>query len=429
MKINILLILFIVGGNFIHAQKHDNNWVFSMVNENVEPWGSSVMSFDAVGKKFLPIDSEITISLTGTSMSDKGGDLIFYTNGLQIADKNGNVMENGEGLNPGFGEEDEFGYSQIQGIFSLPSPKNEEEYYLFHLNRDHVNGYFGIEPLEVLYTKIDMSANNGLGKVVEKNVNILGSETPPFDTLIENFSAARHGNGRDWWIIVPSMVSNEIYSFQLTPEGIVNKNSQPANIIPDTSNSTVWLSIEEPFIIGGQNIFSPDGNTYVLKDLWGYIHFFDFDRCSGLLSNQRTIETKFYHPRGDNPTSAISPSSRYYYYYYEYPYILQIDLWEDKLEKGIDTVGVYDKYKSGFLNPPAFMQLGPDGRIYIRPGNGTLNMHTIDAPDLKGIDCQYMSHQIQLPNYTGFHIPYYPNYRLYDLHESPCDTLGIDGPR
>jgi len=423
-----LLFFLLVFPVFCFAQKHDNNWVFSNVLFGGDRWGSSIMNFDTLDENFLPIDSEITISVTGVSMSDSSGELIFYTNGLKIADKNGDIMENGEGLNPGFGDDDENGYIAIQGAFCLPTPDNDSEYYLFHMNLDLVGAFFGVETVEVLYSKVDMSANNGLGKVVEKNINIFGSRTAPFDSLFENFSATRHGNGRDWWIVVPSMISDEMYSFQLTPEGIENKSSQPLSIIPDTSNSQVWLSIDEPFIIGGQHIFSPDGNTYVLKDLWGYIHFFDFDRCSGLFSNQRTIETKFSHPNGSNHLAAISPNSRFFYYY-EYPYFLQIDLWEDDLKKGLDTVGVYDTYKSGFLNAPAFMQLGPDGRIYIRPGNETLNLHTIDAPNLKGIDCQYMSHQIQHPNLSVFHIPYYPNYRLYDLPDSPCDTLGIDGPR
>jgi hypothetical protein len=31
-------------------------------------------------------------------------------------------------------------------------------------------------------------------------------------------------------------------------------------------------------------------------------------------------------------------------------------------------------------------------------------------------------------SYPNTWLPYYPNYRLYDVPDSPCDTLGIDAP-
>ena len=43
---------------------------------------------------------------------------------------------------------------------------------------------------------VDMSANNGHGRVISKNVPILR------DTSLGMYAkACRHANGRDWWVI------------------------------------------------------------------------------------------------------------------------------------------------------------------------------------------------------------------------------------
>lgn len=73
------------------------------------------------------------------------------------------------------------------------------------------------------------------------------------------------------------------------------------------------------------------------------------------------------------------------------------------------------------------MQLGPDGRIYCVPPNGCYHLHYIEHPDLQGDSCQVVQHGLQLPNVIARSLPVHPNYRLYDLPGSPCDTLGING--
>ncbi|MBK8192320.1 MAG: T9SS type A sorting domain-containing protein [Lewinellaceae bacterium] len=93
-----------------------------------------------------------------------------------------------------------------------------------------------------------------------------------------------------------------------------------------------------------------------------------------------------------------------------------------------DTVAVYDGFKYN-QNELSFgwMERGPDGKIYVIPGC-CFSMHVIENPDLKGLACDVQQHSIDLPTWIYGSLPYFPNYRLYDLPNSPCDTLGIDGP-
>ncbi len=106
-----------------------------------------------------------------TTMSDKEGKLIFYSNGCSIRNKLGQVMENGDTLNPGavYNQycHNEFGvnfYPQSQLILSLPSPGKEDVYEVFHIGIDDETFYAST----FYQTTIDMSKNNGLGMVGKK---------------------------------------------------------------------------------------------------------------------------------------------------------------------------------------------------------------------------------------------------------------------
>ena len=73
------------------------------------------------------------------------------------------------------------------------------------------------------------------------------------------------------------------------------------------------------------------------------------------------------------------------------------------------------------------MQLAPNGKIYMSCTYGTYYLHIIHNPDGKGQACDFRQHDIKFPNGWGsITLPKFPNYRLYDYPNSPCDTLGID---
>ncbi|MBK7937691.1 MAG: hypothetical protein IPJ82_11630 [Lewinellaceae bacterium] len=64
-----------------------------------------------------------------------------------------------------------------------------------------------------------MSAENGLGRVEQKNVFV------EKDTFCDLLASVRHGNGRDWWIAAPKpgsghKASDKIMLFRFSPQGI-----------------------------------------------------------------------------------------------------------------------------------------------------------------------------------------------------------------
>jgi len=139
----------------------------------------------------------MNLNATVASLCDSLGNLLCYTNGIYIANTNDEIMENGDGLNPGPVATDhaEGGYRLVFSEFFLPAPGNPGIYYLFHLKLDH-HPVLVLAITTLYMTTIDMTQNNGLGAVTEKNFEILTNGN--FGTL----NAVKHANSRDWWILL-----------------------------------------------------------------------------------------------------------------------------------------------------------------------------------------------------------------------------------
>jgi hypothetical protein len=253
---------------------------------------------------------------------------------------------------------------------------------------------------------IDMSKNNGLGRVVNRKIPVV------HDTLIlGNLQAVRHANGRDWWIINFKRGSNKYYRVLIDPRGIHNLGI---------------VEVELPIVNGaGSSVFSPDGKKYVIytaldNTSGSWLNIFDFNRCTGYLSNQ--IQIKGIARYGG---VAISPNSRFLYNN-KSDTAFQYDLWTADILASRKVVAVYDGFRDPFPVTFYMMQLAPDGKIYSSATSGARFLHVIHRPDEEGMACQYQQHGIQLYKYNDFSVPNFPNYRLGPLDGSPCDTLGLD---
>ena len=348
----------------------------------------------------------MNLRFTNLAMSDSLGDLLFSTNGIYIADQNNDPMENGHNINPGpFADEfRDLGYNLPHGMVAMPLPNSEDSlFYLFHVRVDFDDDW-GTRATDLLYTVINVKANNGLGMVVEKNVPII------VDTLAHaQLTAVRHANGRDWWIIQPKSSSNCYYKILFTDKGVEDVQLQCLG----------WSHLWQDW--SGQGVFSPDGATYVRYDVLNDVSIFDFDRCNGELSNDQRIRVIDFAVAGG---AAISPNSQFLYIS-SYDSLYQYDLYANDIKESRVTVAKRDTFTDEFGFPARFylMQLGPDGRIYCNSTTAIHYLHVIDNPDEKGLASNVQNRGIYLPTRNAFTMPHYPNYRLGPLEGSPCDTL------
>jgi hypothetical protein len=411
-----IILVFLILSFLSSAQQHDNIWLFGYESfTNTDGFGGSVMDFseDTLGVYYEYRD--MNLSITNASICDSLGNLLFYTNGIYIANALHEPMENGEGLNPGEYADDHsyLGYRLTQGAIVLPVPDNTDLYYLIHEPLEYPSINLDLHSPLLYYSIIDMSLNNGLGAVVEKNQII-------FEDILDHgkITAVKHANGRDWWVLTLTYDSNCYRSILITPGGIENHG----------------LKCMGEEIIGGlgQAVFSPDGSKYALYNLvnintGNHLAIYDFDRCTGELSNpiqDILIDTSWAGG------VAISPNSRYLYVS-SYNYIYQYDLEADDVLSTKDTVAIYDGYEiilDTILNIALrtrffITQLGPDGKIYINCPGGPNVLHVINHPDSAGLACEVLQHHIQLPTYNNSSLPNFPNYRLGALEGSACDSI------
>ncbi len=299
---------------------------------------------------------------TEATICDAQGNFLMSTNGIWIANANNDTMLNGSGLNPSsYTSQWAFGLPMTANTLFLPSFIDTNIYYLIHHTSEPLGAAF--PAFELLLSKIEMNFDNGLGAVTQKNISIFQ------DTLNWGIGCVKHANGRDWWIIMTEHNSNKIYKTLLTPYSFAN-----------------------------------------------------FDRCTGLISNDTTIQLTFGNYLWG---TAFSPSGKKLYACSS-SRVFQIDT--DSLT--IDTVATYD----GFISPPGSsccatsfwnMYLAANGKIYITSGSGVQHLHEMNYPDSAGIACDVQQHAISLGYAQLRAVPNHPNYNLGPVIGSVCDTLSV----
>lgn len=402
---NIIFFTFLIFPFLSISQKHDYNWLFGYEGDaGVEEFGISQLNFNHNPVLIEKQDSAfMKIDVSHASISDSLGNLLFYTNGCYIADKNHQMMPNSDGLNPGILHNtncDFFGYTGgVQSCLILPYPKQVNLYYLIH-NPMTFHSQFGYHAPKLFYTLVDMDDNGGLGTVIEKNMPIV------LDTLTPgNITAVKHTNGRDWWIINPQFDNNKYYRTLLGINGL----EEPLEQIIGDSISTG----------SSHAVFSPDGTTYIRYSPEEQLNIYDFDRSTGLLSNARNIS--FDAPPPSSSGISVSPNSRFLYLS-NTNWLLQFDLEAVDIAESMVVIDTFDGFQSPFATQFFLAQLAPDCKIYISSFSSVDVLHVINQPDRKGLACDFQQHAIDLPTLHGGSMPHFPNYRLGTTPTYPCDS-------
>lgn len=376
---------------------YDHIWLFngSRMDFNHEP---PLVTLD---EQPMPFEG------TNASICDDDGDLLAYTNGIYIANFFSDTIQGGEDFNPSERTEHwitrGFVFPQyaifLRTIFG-------ENFFLFHESITRLTEYnqYGDLYLTQNLSQTILSNDFFPASIDIKNDTIL------VDTLgIGQLTAARSGDGSSWWILVNKNYTNQYHKLLLQGDTVLNLG---ITAVGDTIRTGL-----------GAAKFSPDGRKFAKLDLVDWdnqtISIYDFDRCSGELSNPAHIRDTGFTLMGG---LAFSENSRFLYVPY-FSYLYQFDLEAEDIEASRVLI-------SPSINGWAYFlaQLAPDGKVYISHQGTQDSIHIIHQPNRRGHACGFVHLGQPLPANTFRTMPNFPYYGLGPLDGSPCDTLGIDNP-
>jgi len=400
---------------FAWTQKHDYLWTFGSKTVKISTSPDfGLIQFDfREDPPVIFIDSKLKMDTTyymyhgyvSVSMCDSVGNHQFYSSGISFKNFLHQEMDGG----PFY-----LGASAMsapQQAIGLPIGGQVGRYYFIQDSTDfYVNeGIPEVGSFRLWYSVIDMSANNGLGRIDPIRVPLLY-----MDTLTPGkISAVKHGNGRDWWILKGGYKqSGLIYKMLGRSDSIILHDVQ--DVIVHDQYTT------------GQALFSPIGDRYIVtsgknqQTLNARVNIYNFNRCTGFLS----LDTFKEYAYGDNLGVAFSHDGRFLYVSVK-DTLFQYDFHESDLFSSETVVAIYDPTAApGHTNFYRSM-MGPDGKIYWATPGGTKYLNVIEDPHEKGMACN-VRQALYMGAYMSSTQANYPNYRLGPWDGSPCDTLGLD---
>ncbi|NOT50648.1 MAG: PKD domain-containing protein [Chitinophagaceae bacterium] len=341
----------------VNAQQN-NNWYFG---------GRAGLNFNASGAQSIPsllTNSVMVADEAAAAISDENGDLLFYTNGIEVYNRLHQVMPNGNNLK---------GNISACQIAIVAQPGNDSLFYIFTTGATESGYTEGYN-----YSIVNMKRDNGKGDVVVKNVLLTASCT-------ERLTTARHANGIDVWVITNDNNSNVFRAWLVNCSGL-----QLSAVV-----STTGIVMDQHHDMNsGVMKVSPDGKMFCqvhfpyfdIIPQPNFIQLFDFNNSTGIISNPRSVGL----PDAGYTHCEFSPNSQLLYL--TRPYQKKID----QLQITLPSVAAIQSSRVSFATNDAHydIQLAPDEKIYIsRPGQSLTVIH---QPNVSGTGCNLVLNDIDL---------------------------------
>ena len=334
----------------------ESNWCFSTSNG---------LKFNT-GVPVLGTINNNNIQEACAVQSDATGNLLFYTNGVNVWNKTHALINTTSLLGDTYSN---------QGTIITPDPGNANQYYIFTTNEDNLLNGFRYSKVNVSGTTATMSTD------INHAIVVSGYKSGNDSAVIsgEGINAMQKCDG--YWIITTLKKASggfDVGVFSLTSTGL--------------SLTSAFTAIPTNFYTGseGKIEIAPNGNKIAVASQTGGTYLFDFNKYNGTLSNPVIISnnTTFYSINYMQGIS-FSPDSNLLYISYT-KQLIQYNVNSANITNNGKVINTITDPISGQL---AEIQKGPDGKIYVgqlyRNKLGVIhnpnNVATISNPN----SCQY----------------------------------------
>lgn len=368
-------LLFLYFPVLLFSQGETSNWYFGE---------GAGLHFNNDGNVTSLTDGQLNTIEGCTTISDNFGDLLFYTDGLTVYDRNHNVMINGNGL---YGDP-----SSTQSALIVPKPEDTNIYYIFTVgtfaNENRINN--GLN-----YSIVDISLNNGNGAITDKNIQLLEVTSEKITAVLKDCS-----NQSIWLLTLASengkLSSNESDFFNTYHAFEINENG----IVTTSVKSTFLnLNIKDP---RGYLKLSSDGTKLASANATDGLYIYDFNPDLGIVANQQKVAIS-----GNNNSPygiEFSQNSQYLYVH------AHNNLLANELSGHSSSLFQYDLLTTNITNSEEILdtrpiyrgalQMGRNGKIYRTISSnyiqGSPFLGVINNPEKKGVAANYEHNAISL---------------------------------
>jgi gliding motility-associated-like protein len=343
----------------ILAQKEANHWFFGTnagldftnATQNVSPVADT-------NGKLVTVEGCATIS-------DINGNLLFYTDGSTVWDKNHSIMPNGSGL---FGNS-----SSTQSAIIVPKPGDNTIYYIFTVDAQEVFPSSSNHGLN-LFT-VDLNLNGGLGDVVNAGGSPVATNILPQPSS-EKITAVLAANKIDYWVI--TLKIDTFYAIKITASGVDFANPVKSVFATNFTNDR-----------RGYLKASPNGNFLATANMRLGLYFYDFDNTNGKVSNERQLTVPFLNSNYGPYGIAFSALSKKLYVSlgsFDNTHSTEERLYQFDLNQTNLSAANLESSRvllHSYLNSRSALQLGPNGKIY-RTVDSQPKLSVINNPDATG---------------------------------------------
>jgi hypothetical protein len=362
MKKNFLVFIVLLLSLNSFAQGENNNWYFG---------NRAGLDFNS-GSPVALNDSAMRALNGSSSISTAAGQLLMYTDGITVWNKNHQVMPNGTRL---LGD-----LTRSQETVIVQKPSSDNFYYIFSTTGANLQS-------GVYYSEVDMNLDGGMGAVnADKNI-LLSNATSRSFTVVKN--ASRDG----YWFITSGINNTGFLAYRITSSGV-----NPAPVISTVGFTSGPNRSENSYLKS-----SPEGTKLLGNNALEGIYLFDFDASTGVVSNRKLVAS------GLSRGAEFSPSGKFA----NIPFSSTLEQY-DLTASTISSTAII---VAGFSTTPRCLQIASNGKIYALSENLSF-LSIINNPDVLGLNCNYQVNRVSLGLGTGvFSLPpFVQSYPTFEIN-------------